>query len=106
MISAKEIHSYLQNHTINDACKHFKCSFKELCTYAKMDEPYEENTPKYDMKYIRKRNGRRLRCGILWKSKKASARQTRTCSVPPAGLFSIQQKILTIIIVNDDIMLA
>ena len=57
MISAKEIYSYLQNHTINDACKHFKCSFKELCTYAKMDEPSEENTPKYDMRYIYKRNG-------------------------------------------------
>ena len=35
MISAKEIHSYLQNHTINDACKHFKCSFKELFNYGK-----------------------------------------------------------------------
>ena len=57
MISAKEIQSYLQNHTINDACKHFKCSFKELCNYAKMDEPSEENTPKYDMRYIYKRNG-------------------------------------------------
>lgn len=54
MISAKEIHSYLQNHTINDACKHFKCSFKELINYAKMDEPSEENTPKYDMRYIYK----------------------------------------------------
>ena len=57
MISAKEIHSYLQNHTINDACKHFKCSFKELFNYAKMNEPSEENTPKYDMRYIYKRNG-------------------------------------------------
>ena len=57
MISAKEIHSYLQNHTINDACKYFNCSFKELCNYAKMDEPSEENTPKYDMRYIYKRNG-------------------------------------------------
>ena len=57
MINAKEIRSYIQNHTINDACKHFKCSFKELCTYAKMDEPSEENTPKYDMRYIYKRNG-------------------------------------------------
>ena len=34
MISVKEIHSYLQNHTINDACKHFNCSFKELFDYA------------------------------------------------------------------------
>lgn len=57
MINAKEIHSYLQNHTINDACKHFNCSFKELVNYAKMDEPSEENTPKYDMRYIYKRNG-------------------------------------------------
>ena len=53
MISAKEIHSYLQNHTINDACKHFKCSFKELVNYTKMNEPSEE----YDMRYIYKRNG-------------------------------------------------
>ena len=53
MISAKEIHSYLQNHTINDACKHFNCSFKELVNYTKMNEPSEE----YDMRYIRKRNG-------------------------------------------------
>lgn len=57
MINAKEIHSYLQDHTINDACKHFNCSFKELFDYAKMDEPSEENTPKYDMRYIYKRNG-------------------------------------------------
>lgn len=57
MISAKRIHSYLQNHTINDACKHFNCSFKELVNYTKINEPSEENTPKYDMKYIRKRNG-------------------------------------------------
>ena len=53
MISEKEIHSYLQNHTINDACKHFKCSFKELVNYTKMNEPSEE----YDMWYIYKRNG-------------------------------------------------
>ena len=53
MISEKEIHSYLQNHTINDACKHFKCSFKELVNYTKMNEPSEE----YDMRYIYKRNG-------------------------------------------------
>ena len=53
MISAKEIHSYLQNHTINDACKHFRCSFKELFNYTKMNEPSEE----YDMRYIYKRNG-------------------------------------------------
>lgn len=53
MISAKEIHSYLQNHTINDACKHFNCSFKELFNYTKMNEPSEE----YDMRYIYKRNG-------------------------------------------------
>ena len=57
MISAKEIHSYLQNHTINDACKHFNCSFKELVNYTKINEPSEENTPKYDMRYIYKRNG-------------------------------------------------
>ena len=57
MINAKEIHSYLQNHTINDACKHFNCSFKELFNYTQMDEPSEENTPKYDMRYIYKRNG-------------------------------------------------
>ena len=56
MISAKEIHSYLQNHTINDACKHFQCSFKELVNYTKINEP-SENTPKYDMRYIYKRNG-------------------------------------------------
>ena len=53
MINAKEIHSYLQNHTINDACKHFNCSFKELFNYTKMNEPSEE----YDMRYIYKRNG-------------------------------------------------
>ena len=56
MISAKEIHSYLKNHTINDACKHFQCSFKELVNYTKINEP-SENTPKYDMRYIYKRNG-------------------------------------------------
>lgn len=53
MISAEEIHSYLQNHTIDDACKHFNCSFKELFNYTKMNEPSEE----YDMRYIYKRNG-------------------------------------------------
>ena len=53
MISAKEIHSYLQNHTINDACKHFNCSFKELFNYTNMNEPSQE----YDMRYIYKRNG-------------------------------------------------
>ena len=53
MINANEIHSYLQNHTINDACKHFKCSFKELVNYTKMNEPSEE----YDMRHIYKRNG-------------------------------------------------
>lgn len=57
MINAKEIHSYLQNHTINDACKHFNCSFKELFNYAKMNESSEENTLKYDMRYIYKSNG-------------------------------------------------
>ena len=57
MISAKEIHSYLQNHTINDACKHFKCSFKELFDYINVYEPPEGITTKYDMKYIYKRNG-------------------------------------------------
>ena len=57
MINAKEIHSYLKNHTINDACKHFNCSFKELVNSTKIGEPSEENTPKYDMRYIYKRNG-------------------------------------------------
>ena len=57
MINAKEIHSYLQNHTINDTCKHFNCSFKELFDYTDVYELSEENTLKYDMKYIRKRNG-------------------------------------------------
>ena len=57
MISAKEIHSYLQNHTINDACKHFKCSFKELFYNACEYNLLEGITTKYDMKYIRKRNG-------------------------------------------------
>lgn len=53
MISAKEIHSYLQNHTINDACKHFNCSFKELFNYTNV---YERPVGKYDMKYIYKNN--------------------------------------------------
>ena len=58
MINAKEIHSYLQNHTINDACKHFKCSFKELFYYADgYEKLLEEITTEYDMKYIHKRNG-------------------------------------------------
>ena len=58
MISAEEIHSYLQNHTINDACKHFNCSFKELFYYAGGYEKLpEEITTKCSMKYIRKRNG-------------------------------------------------
>ena len=57
MIPAKEIHSYLQNHTINDACKHFKCSFKELFNYANIYGHSEGITREYDMKYIRKRNG-------------------------------------------------
>ena len=57
MINAKEIHSYLQNHTINDACKHFKCSFKELFNYANIYGHSEGITREYDMKYIRKRNG-------------------------------------------------
>ena len=57
MISAKEIHSYLQNHTINDACKHFNCSFKELFNYTNIYGHSEGITTKYDMKYIRKRNG-------------------------------------------------
>ena len=56
MINAKEIHSYLQNHTINDACKHFKCSFKELFYNACEYNLLEGITTKYDMKYIRKRN--------------------------------------------------
>ena len=49
MISEKEIHSYLQNHTINDACKHFNCSFKELFDYT---DVYELPKGKYDMRYI------------------------------------------------------
>lgn len=53
MINAKEIRYYLKNHTINDACKHFNCSFKELVNYTKIDEPSEEN----DMRYIYKRKG-------------------------------------------------
>ena len=57
MISEKEIHSYLQNHTINDACKHFKCSFKELFNYAHEYITTERTTTELDMKYIRKRNG-------------------------------------------------
>ena len=57
MISAKEIHSYLQNHSINDACKHFNCSFKELFDYANIYGHSEGITREYDMKYIRKRNG-------------------------------------------------
>ena len=57
MISEKEIHSYLQNHTINDACKHFNCSFKELFYNAHGYKLLEENTTKCSMKYIRKRNG-------------------------------------------------
>ena len=57
MINAKEIHSYLQNHTINDACKHFECSFKELFNYANIYGHSEGITREYDMKYIRKRNG-------------------------------------------------
>ena len=57
MINANEIHSYLQNHTINDACKHFNCSFKELVNYSHEYKIIERITPKYDMKYIRKRNG-------------------------------------------------
>ena len=56
MINAKAIHSYLQNHTINDACKHFNCSFKELYNYAHEYITTERTTTKYDMKYIRKRN--------------------------------------------------
>ena len=57
MISEKEIHSYLQNHTINDACKHFNCSFKELFNYAHEYITTERTTTEPDMKYIRKRNG-------------------------------------------------
>ena len=57
MISEKEIHSYLQNHTINDACKHFKCSFKELFNYVHKYRTTEEIPTEYDMKYIQKRNG-------------------------------------------------
>ena len=57
MINAKEIHSYLQNHTINDACKHFKCSFKELVNYANIYGHSEGITREYDMRYIYKRNG-------------------------------------------------
>ena len=57
MINAKEIHSYLQNHTINDACKHFNCSFKDLFNYANRNGTFEEISTKYDLKYIYKRNG-------------------------------------------------
>ena len=57
MISEKEIHSYLQNHTINDACKHFQCSFKELFNYVHKYRTTEEITTNYGMKYIQKRNG-------------------------------------------------
>ena len=57
MINARNIHSYLQNHTINDACKHFNCSFKELFDYANLYGHSEGITREYDMKYIRKRNG-------------------------------------------------
>ena len=57
MINAKDIHSYLQNHTINDACKHFNCSFKELINYVHKYRTTEEIPTKYDMKYIQKRNG-------------------------------------------------
>ena len=56
MINAKEIHSYLQNHTINDACKHFKCSFKDLFDYVSYGIT-EEITTKNNLKYIKKRNG-------------------------------------------------
>ena len=56
MINAKNIHSYLQNHTINDACKHFNCSFKDLFDYTDIYK-FEGITTEYDMKYIRKRNG-------------------------------------------------
>ena len=57
MINAKEIHSYLQNHTINDTCKHFKCSFKDLVNYANIYGHSEGITREYDMRYIYKRNG-------------------------------------------------
>ena len=57
MINAKVIHSYLQNHTINDACKHFNCSFKELFNYVHKYRTTEEITTNYGMKYIQKRNG-------------------------------------------------
>ena len=57
MINAKAIHSYLQNHTINDACKHFNCSFKELVNYTNIYGHSEGITTEYDMKYIQKRNG-------------------------------------------------
>ena len=57
MLNAQEIHSYLKNHTINDACKHFKCSFKELVNYAHEYITTERTTTEPDMKYIRKRNG-------------------------------------------------
>ena len=57
MISEKEIYSYLQNHTINDACKHFNCSFKELFNYVHKYRTTEEIPTEYNMKYIQKRNG-------------------------------------------------
>ena len=57
MIFAEDIHSYLQNHTIDDACKYFNCSFKELVDFAGRCDIPEEIKTKYDMKYICKRNG-------------------------------------------------
>ena len=57
MINAKEIHHYLQNHSINDACEHFNCSFKDLFDYANIYGHSEGITREYDMRYIRKRNG-------------------------------------------------
>ena len=57
MINAKEIHFYLQNHTINDACKHFNCSFKELVDFAGGCDIPEEIKTKYDMEYICKKHG-------------------------------------------------
>ena len=54
MISAENIHFYLQNHSINDACKHFNCSFKELFDYT---DVYGLSERKDDMRYIYKKNG-------------------------------------------------
>lgn len=57
MIFAEDIHSYLRNHTIDDACKYFNCSFKELVDFAGGCDIPEEIKTKYDMEYICKKHG-------------------------------------------------